>query len=44
MLLQIVFLVFLESSLSTTRRRRRRGAWAWFHDVCKTCSAKVLEY
>jgi hypothetical protein len=25
------------------RRRRRRGAWAWFHDVW-TCGAKVLEY
>jgi hypothetical protein len=25
------------------RRRRRRGASAWFHDVL-TCGVKVLEY
>jgi hypothetical protein len=27
----------------STRRRRRKGAWAWVHDVW-TCCAKVLEY
>jgi hypothetical protein len=37
-MLQIVFLVFLESSWGG------RGASAWFHDGIWTCEAKVLEY
>jgi hypothetical protein len=42
-MLQIVFLVSLESLWRRRRRRRRRGASAWFHGIW-TCGVEVLEY
>jgi len=42
-MLQIMFLVSLESSGVFGKLLMRMGAWAWLHDIW-TCGSKVLEY